>query len=269
LFTGLIVAVTFLTKASNIAILPFAACVILIKTVQAIRQKQLKQYLPSLAAFVAAAVTPIAFWLGRNYVLFGDAIGAAKSIEQRTWMVIPFRDMFNHPVLTPSGLFYFLTELTKTFWRGEFVWHSERITSGFMDWFYVISSAVFLSASVFGLVINKSKMDKSNRFALAAGVFVLVLSVLFLAVMSMRYDFGQCFYPSRKQPYFTSGRLIAGTILPFLMLYIDGLQRILAKLRCASCLLIAVSIIVVAITVSEIILTLPVFASPYNWFHLH
>jgi hypothetical protein len=166
-------------------------------------------------------------------------------------------------------LFYFLTELTRTFWRGEFVWHWGRIAFGFMDWFYVISSAVFITVSILGLVINKPEKEKSCRYALAAGVFVIVFSVVFLAYMSMRYDFGQCFYPSRKQPYFTSGRLIAGTIVPFLMLYVDGLQRILSKLRCASCLLIAVSIIVIAITVSEIILTLPVFASPYNWFHLH
>jgi hypothetical protein len=166
-------------------------------------------------------------------------------------------------------LFYFLTELTKTFWRGEFVWHWERIASGFMDWFYIITSAVFVTVSILGLVTKKPKMNISLRLTLAAGLFVLVASVLFLAFMSMRYDFGECFYPSRKLPYFTSGRLIAGAILPFLMLYIDGLQRILAKLRCESCLLIAVSIIVVAITVSEIILTLPVFASPYNWFHLH
>lgn len=269
LFTGLIVAVTFLTKASNIAILPFAAGVILTKIVQAIRQKQLKQYLPCLVAFATAAVIPVAFWLGRNYVLFGDAAGAGASMKNRTWTVKPFSEFFNHPILTPSGLFYFLTELTKTFWRGEFVWHWERIASGFMDWFYIITSAVFVTVSILGLVTKKPKMNISLRLTLAAGLFVLVASVLFLAFMSMRYDFGECFYPSRKLPYFTSGRLIAGAILPFLMLYIDGLQRILAKLRCESCLLIAVSIIVVAITVSEIILTLPVFASPYNWFHLH
>jgi 4-amino-4-deoxy-L-arabinose transferase-like glycosyltransferase len=290
LLTGLLVAAAFLTKASNIAILALAAAVFLIKIKQAVSQKRLKQYLPSLSAFATAGAIPIVLWLGRNYILFGDAIGAAKSIEQRTWTLKPFGEMFNHPILTPSGLFYFLTELSRTFWRGEFVWHFKRIASGFMDWFYIISSAVFLTVSCWGFIFEKTRMDPSRRgprsprlrreasveprsdkpcrACFAAGLFVIILSVMFLAVMSMRYDFGQCFYPSREEPYFTSGRLIAGTILPFLVLYIDGLRRILAKLRCASCLLIVVSVIVVTVTISEIVLTWPVFASPYNWFHI-
>jgi hypothetical protein len=137
-----------------------------------------------------------------------------------------------------------------------------------MDWFYCVSSAVFLLASLLGVIINKPKMDKHYRFALGAALFVVTLSVALLAVLSMRYDFGECFYPSRDHPYFTSGRLIAGAILPFLLLYIDGLRRIFSKLHCASHLLTTVGVIVAAVTICEIILTLPVFASPYNLFHL-
>ncbi|MGA2172466.1 MAG: hypothetical protein ABSG82_05570 [Sedimentisphaerales bacterium] len=268
LLAGLTVAATFLTKTSNIAILPLAACVILIEIKRAVSQKRLRHVLFSVGAFAVAAVVPIALWLGRNYVLFGDFSGAAASLHIRTWTPKPFSEMFNHPIFTPSGLFYFLTELTKTFWRGEFVWRFKRIASPFMDWFYVISSAVFITVSVFGLVLDKTKTDKPSRLALTACLFVLALSVAFLAVMSTRYDFGECFYPSRDHPYFTSGRLIAGAILPFLVLYIDGLRRILSKLRLASCLLVIVAVIAAAETFSEIIITLPVFASPYNWFHL-
>ncbi len=84
LLAGLAVAVTFLTKASNITILALAGVVILLKIIQTFRQHHLKQYLPALLALLVAAVTPIAFWLGRNYVLFGDPVGVAKSIEFRT-----------------------------------------------------------------------------------------------------------------------------------------------------------------------------------------
>lgn len=268
LFSGLAVAATFLTKASNIIILFLVGVIFLNEIMQAVRQKRLKQNMASLLAFTIALTVPVVLWLGRNYVLFGDLSGAAVSIKERTWTPKPFGEMFHHPILTPSGLFYFLTELTRTFWRGELIWNSKIIASGFMDWFYIISSAVFLTASILGLAFNKTQTDKSNRFALKAGLFVVVLSVVFLAVMSMRYDFGQCFYPSREKPYFVSGRLIAGAILPFLLLYIDGLYRILTKLRLASCLLIIVSVIIAAITISEIILSWPVFASPYNWFHV-
>jgi hypothetical protein len=264
LFAGLLIAATFLTKASNIAIMLLAALVILIKIIRASRQKQVKQYLPALITFAFAVTVPIAIWLGRNYILFGDAVGAAASIKSRTWTIKPLSEMFNHPILTPSGFIYFISELTKTFWRGEFIWHNRVIASVFMDGFYVISSGVFLLA----LIFDKSRSDRSCRTALAGSLFVVIVSVAFLAVMSMRYDFGSCDYPSVAKPYFTSGRLIAGAILPFLFLYTDGLHRILSKLRCASALLFVVGIIVVAITVSEIVLSWSVFANLHNWFHL-
>jgi 4-amino-4-deoxy-L-arabinose transferase-like glycosyltransferase len=182
LFAGLLVAATFLTKASNIAVIPFAALVILIKIIRAYRQKQVKQYLPALIAFVLAAIVPIAIWLGRNYILFGDAVGAAASIKLDTWTIKPLSKMFNHPILTPSGFIYFISELTKTFWRGEFVWHTRIIASPFMDWFYVISSGVFL----FALVLDKTGSDRSCRTALAGSLFVVIVSIVFLAFMSMR-----------------------------------------------------------------------------------
>ncbi len=268
LFAGLLIAVTFLTKASNIAIMLLAVLVILIKIIRAYRQKQIKQYLPAPIAFVFAATVPIAIWLGRNYILFGDAVGAAASAKSRTWTIKPLSEMFNHPILTPSGFIYFISELTKTFWRGEFIWRNKIIASPSMDLFYAISSAVFLAVSIISLALGKAGENKSRRFAIAASLFVLVVSVLFLAFMSMRYDFGTCIYPSVDKPYFTSGRLIGGAILPFLFLYIDGLRRILSKLRCASALLFVVGIIVIAITVSEIVLSWSVFTSPNNWFHL-
>jgi hypothetical protein len=268
LFAGLFVAATFLTKASNIAIIPVAAFVIAVKVTQAARQKRLRQYLFPPAVLVIAALLPVVFWLGRNYILFGDAVGAAVSMKGHTWTIKPLSEMFNHPILTPSGFIYFIFELTKTFWRGEFIWRRKIIAFSSMDMFYTVSSAVFLAVSIIGFVRSKAGVNKSCFLAVAASLFVLVVSVLFLAFMSMRYDFGKCVYPSVAKPYFTSGRLIAGVILPFLVLYIDGLYRILSKLRCASALLFVVGIIVAAITISEIVLSWSVFASPYNWFHL-
>jgi hypothetical protein len=263
LFTGLLIAATFLAKASNIIIIPLAAIVVLVKATQAARQKRLRRYLFPLAALVIAALLPVVFWLGRNYILFGDAIGSTAYIKSRGWTVKPLREMFNHPILTSSGFIYFISELTKTFWRGEFIWHKKAIASTFMDWFYVISSTVFLAA-----LIIKGSSDRSRRIALTGSLFVIILSICFLAFISMRFDFGTFYYPSRDKPFFASGRLIAGVILPFLFLYVDGLHRILSKLRCASALLFAVGIIVAVITVSEVVLSWLVFASPDNWFHL-
>jgi hypothetical protein len=264
LSAGVVVAATFLTKASNIAIIPFAVFVILVKVMQVARQKSLRQHIVSYAVLIVAISLPIIFWIGRNYILFGDATGAAASIKRRFWTLKPYSEIFNHPIFTPSGFIYFISELTKTFWRGEFIWHTRIIASAFMDNFYVITSVFFLIA----LILGKAVPDRPCRTIMAGSLFIVIFSVAFLVFMSMRYDFGVCIYPSRDKPYFTSGRLIAGAVLPFLFLYVEGLRRILFKLRLDSALLFAVGIIVSAITISEIVLSWSVFASPYNWFHL-
>ena len=267
-FAGLLVAATFLTKASNIAIIPLAAVVMLIKIIRAAREGQFKSYLPSVIVFSFAAAIPVAVWLGRNYVLFGDAIGSAASIKERTWRVKPLSEMFHHPIFTFSGCCYFLAELTRTFWRGEFIWRLKIMALPSMDMFYIVSSAVLLVVCILGLIWNKAGDNKPRRFIVVSSLLVITASVLFLVFMSMRYDFGKCMYPSVDKPYFTSGRLIAGCILPFLLLYVEGLRRILSKLRCGSILLFAAAVIAAVITVSEVVLTWPVFASHSNWFHI-
>jgi hypothetical protein len=267
-FAGLLVAATILTKASNIAIIPLAVIVIAVKVIRATRRKVLRQYFISVIIFVIAALLPAVLWLSRNYILFGDAVGALASAKARTWTVKPLSETFNHPILTFSGFIYFISELTKTFWRGEFIWRGKIIASAYMDILYIVSSAVFLAVSIAGLLRSKAGEDELRRVAVWMSLLVLAVSVLFLAFMSMRYDFGECAYPSADKPYFTSGRLIAGVILPFLILYIDGLQRILTKLRCTRALLTAVGVIVAVITISEITLSRSVFANPNNWFHL-
>ncbi|MBN2019547.1 MAG: glycosyltransferase family 39 protein [Sedimentisphaerales bacterium] len=266
LIAGFVVAVTFLTKVSNIAIVALAVVVMLLKIKQAVSQGQFKNYLPCLTVFVAAAAIPVAIWLGRNYILFGDIIGSAAVFNERGWEVKPLAQIFAHPIFGGRGLFTFLTELTKTFWRGEVIWRDKRMALPFADFFYVITSAVFFIACLARLILNKS--EKPLTIALKMSFFVVSVSILFLAFASMRFEFGEFVYPSCEYPYFTSGRLIAGTIVPFLVLYIAGLHYILSKFRLASRLLVIVVIIAAVITISEIILTWPVFSSPYNWFHL-
>jgi hypothetical protein len=273
LLTGLIIAAALLTKASNIAIAALAGVVILVKLKRALSQKSIKRYLPSMVVFAFACAIPVVLWLGRNYILFGDIVGSAAAAKELTWTRKPPAEMFNHPIFTPRGLFAFLAELTKRFWRGEFFWGETREDLAWapMDWFYCISSWLFLLGSFAGIVIKKPKMypDKSGyRSALAASFFVCALSVLLLAAVSLMYDFGRCINPSRAFPFFVSGRLIVGTILPFLLLYVDGLHRILTRLQLGSYLLIVVGVIATAVTLSEIVLSLPAFASPYNWFHI-
>ena len=268
LLTGLIVAATFLAKISNAAVLVLLGVIVLLKVKRLLQENQVKKYLLRLAILLVSVTVPIGIWLARNYVVLGNFSGQVETIEYAGWSAKPLGELWDHPICTPSGLLFFLTELTKTFWRGEFVWHLEQIASWGVDLFYIISTTALLLASGLGLILRRDKTDERQRFALTMSFCVLVVSVLLLAVLSMLYDFGTWYAPSQECPYFTFGRLISGVLLPFLVIYLDGLGRISSRLWSRLNPLIIVSIIAAVITLSELSLTLKVFTSPYNWFHL-
>jgi hypothetical protein len=99
---------------------------------------------------------------------------------------------------------------------------------------------------------------------MAAACFVA--AALFLAFLSLQFDFGDCINPSRERPYFFQGRLMAGSMIPFATLYLYGLNRLL---RATPALVLATIVAVtVAITTSEFLANRVAFSSAYNWFHM-
>jgi hypothetical protein len=174
----------------------------------------------------------------------------------------------SHPLFTPSGAWTFLSGLLRTFWRGEFVWQLKRLADPVIDGIVVLSSVVFLGVAAWTSRRRKADVDERT-----ADVFVwsaVVLSVLCLAWLSISFEYGQSFYPSQQEPFFTSGRLIAGICVPFFALYVRGLTWLtsLTAARARRAPIVLVVLLCLAMTVSEISLTWPIFASPYNWFHL-
>jgi hypothetical protein len=94
----------------------------------------------------------------------------------------------------------------------------------------------------------------------------LVAAVVFLAFLSLQFDFGACINPSRERPYFFQGRLMAGAMIPFATLYVYSLNRLL---RATPALVLATIVaVIVAITTSEFLANRVAFGSVYNWFHL-
>ena len=49
--------------------------------------------------------------------------------------------------------------------------------------------------------------------------------------VSVSFDFGRCPDPSKASPYLTSGRLITGALVPFVIMYLRGLDVLLGWLR--------------------------------------
>jgi len=266
--TGLVVAATFLTKVSNITVLVLFGAIVLMKVKKLLYDKQARGYIPRIATILTVTFIPISLWLARNYIVLGDLTGSADKIELLGWNMKSFGECWNHPIFTPSGALFFLGDLLKNFWRGKFLWHFEPIASRPMDFFYIISTAIFPLASGVGLLLGREKAEKRHQVTLALCFGLLVVSVLFLAFLSTLFDFGKCFVPSRKLPYFTAGRLISGAIVPFLIIYLDGLGLIFSRLKNRLNPLVIVTLIVVAITCCELYLSKDVFTSQYNWFHI-
>lgn len=265
---GSAVAGCFLVKLSNLAVLVLLGLIVILKVKHLLAEGRFREYLPRLSVLILASFVPIGLWLARNRLLFGDVTGSAHKAEVLGWTVKPWGQIWDHPIFSISGFFHFLSELTVTFWRGEFVWHFERIRLPWMDIFYTASSAIFIGTCLIAFVLKRTGTNKKYRFLLAMSFLTVASSVLLLGALSVAFDFGNCWYPSKESPYFTSGRLILCSLLPFLLLYIDGLDRLFSRWKKPAVPLAVLLLVVFVITVSEWMISRHVFLSPYNWFHL-
>ena len=268
LITGLIIACAFLTKVSNIAILVLFGVILLLRIRKVARLKKLRTDISKIVLIFSVAIIPIALWFGRNYFVLGDITGSSEKIKMLGWTVKPFGEMLNHPIFSLHGVITFWNGLMATFWRGELVWLKTRLASHACDLFYSISSFLFIAGAAIGLNFHKLRDPSEERFICSVNFLVAGLSIMFLIAISISFDFNGCWYPSHDYPYITSGRLISGMLVPFLILYCNGLDYILSKLRLSRYQVVVVLIIAVLIMVSETVLSHPVLKSQYNWFHI-
>jgi hypothetical protein len=264
---GLAVAATFLVKPSNIAVAVVLGVVVITEVCRIARGGEPGRTIPQIVTLLAAASLPVALWLARNYVTLGSVTGTAEKIRLLTWTAKPFGEMWDHPIFSAHGAAYFLGGVTTTFWRGEVVWFLEPLSHAPMDRFYVASSACLLVLSL-PTLWRIGRADSPGARIVGFCFLSVAISLAFLATISIVYDFGRCWAPSREHPYFLAGRLVSGALVPFLVLYLDGVERLTSPLRSRVPPLAVVAAIVTAITVSELALAAPVLRSPYNWFHM-
>jgi len=271
---GLLVAATFLVKFTNIALALVFGVALALAAWRSIEEGRGFRALPAVAAAGLAALVPVGAWLLRNHGLFGDLSGTGPKIEALGWTRRPAAEWLSHPIFTPRGLWVFWDGLLRTLWRGELVWHLKRIASPVFDAFYTFSSTVGLIAAgtSWGIERRRHALGSGGSsirtdFRLAVWACVL-LSVLCLVVLSISFDYNRSYYPSEAHPYFTSGRLIAGALVPFSFLWVEGLSFLLRGRDRVKTLLVVLASIGLAITVSEVLLSRAVLSNPYNWFHL-
>jgi hypothetical protein len=89
---------------------------------------------------------------------------------------------------------------------------------------------------------------------------------VFLAFLSIHFDFGNSTSPSRGHPNFTAGRLLSGALIPFALAYVYGIAFLSHRTN-ALAAPIAIAVLAALLVTSEIAINHVVFASEHNWFH--
>jgi Predicted membrane protein (DUF2142) len=263
--TGLAIAATYLTKLSNLPLLAVAIIAVVAKWLQMLRQQPRATTLAFILTIACAGV-PIGAWMLWSKFQFGDIAGSTSAIAVLTWTPKPLADCWNHPIFSPQGLWTFWSELIARFWRGELMWQNHELGWRVADEFYALSSLLLLGAAIIGTRQN-SVLSTFQRQALFLAALTVVAAVAFLALLSVRFDFGECIYPSRAHPFLTSGRLMSGALIPFALLYVYGIGYLLRRVGPVAPIVVVAGIMTFA-TVSEIFINWAVFASEHNWFHL-
>lgn len=263
--TGLAIAATYLTKLTNLPLLTVAIIALVAGWLQMARQRSGLAILALVLTILCAGV-PIAAWMLWSKYHFGGVTGSTATVALLGWTPKPFADWWHHPIFSPQGLWTFWYELTARFWRGELMWQNRELSWRVADEFYAISSLIFLAAAFAGLR-RQAGLSGFQWRALFLAAVTFVAALAFLALLSVRFDFGECIYPSRAHPYFTSGRLMSGALIPFALLYVYGVGYLLRRLGVIAPIVVVGGIMTFT-GVSEIFINRTVFASEHNWFHL-
>jgi len=272
--TGVAIACTYLTKLSNLPLIVIAVVVILVRLVIISRHTPRAGSIALLALALCAAV-PVGSWIVWLKLQFGDFTGSAAKIASLNWTRKPFAEWWQHPIFKPEGLLVFWSDLIARFWRGEVKWHGREFNWEIPDRLFSVSSLVFIAAAVIGLR-KQPRLSAFQRQAIAVAILTVASGIAFLGLLSIQFDFGTCVNPSRSHPYFTSGRLLSGAIIPFAVSYVFGISSLCRfaasrfgqpQWAITALPLVMLGAIVAFSQIAEILVTQAIFASQHNWFH--
>ena len=268
--TGLALAATYLTKISNLPLLVISAALTTIRLIQLVRTGQWRASWPSWFALALCALLPVALWMAWTRHNFGDFTGTAMKIgiPSLGWTYKPMATWWPHPIFTLHGFWTFISKLLASFWRGEFVWYLVPLASPLTDLFYVISTLVLVGMAWIALLRKSASTSREQRQALWFALACFASAIAFMGFLSIIYDFHDCLYPSREQPYFVSGRLLLGALIPFLLLFLYGLDQALVPIRNKWLRPLLLTGLILFMLIGEITVDRPVFSSAYNWFHM-
>ncbi len=264
--SALSVAAAFLTKFTNFTIFFVLGCVVV-----SVLYRDMKERGPEphsqihakliLLCFLACGC--VAFWLIRSRIYFGDLTG--HYVISQTWTPLALKDMLGHPLFSLKGSLYFFDELIKNIWRGEMFWHGKRLLCYGNDLFFSASTVIFFACAWTSW--GSKRFFQNKTLIYFSGFMACLLLTALLAWTSIAYDFGDCPYPSKEIPYVTSGRYYTAILLPFLLIYLQGMQNLFGKWKNSFYPLLFLFVVILWVTLTEVFISISVFKSPFNWFH--
>lgn len=266
LLLGAALAATFLTKLSNLPLVAITAAFLIADAWRLAKAGKLRASIPAWLCLLLSAGVPIILWMLRCRRWFGDFTGSEEKVRLLGWTHKSIAEWFHHPLFTPRGMWIFCHDLLASFWRGEFLWRRQPLASPILDAVLVFVSLGLAAVAVTALC--RRSADSSDRRVMWFCIAAVLGSMGFLGFLSVIYDFHACAYPSREYPYFASGRLMLGAAIPFLLVWVYGLDHALKRVtnRPAPPLILAGWMFF--LLAAEAAVDWPVFFSQYNWFHL-
>ncbi len=265
---GLAFAATYLAKTTNVPLLAVICAAVALKTAVCIREGKWGVISPALASFIYCAFPPIILWMYWCKFNYGDWIGQLNNVHYGL-SIKPFKKWFHHPIYSPHGVWTYLSGQMGTFWQGEFWWHGQfkRLCLPGTDVAYTLLSLILTAAAVPALFRRSPGISLVQRMALQTGLACVLAALGFYAVMSVIYQFSAGSNPSIAYPYFHQGRMFLGILIPFLFLFVYGLDRLLDRFGTTT-KFVTVAVMILTMLALETVTDWPAFSSQYNWFHM-
>lgn len=264
---GSALAATFLTKMTNVPLLAVSIVALAWFAGARARKGTLRPTLPALLTLSVCAGLPALGLIGWNLKYFGDPSGSRPKIDFLGWTPKPFLEWFHHPIFTPHGAWTFWSQFVSGFWQGEIIWHKLPLALPTASWFYELATSLLLLVALAGIIRRPAPARQNEYDALRFSFFLFAAVIAFMVYISIRFDFNNCFYPSRAFPYLMSGRLALGALIPLMLLLVSGLDRILCRLT-APTKFIVLAILTLAMLGTEFAANHSVFLDKYNWYHM-
>lgn len=266
-YIGLALAATLLLKMTNLPLFATALGIVFLKAWRSAKIGKLRVLLPSLFWLLACAAPPVIWWLAWCKCHFGDFTGTQIKIDFLTWTLKPVGEWWHHQIFTPAGLWAYLSGQLTTFWQGEFAWHGRHLGTPLANSIYTTLSLILPAIGLTCLFEQSDSIKPAQREALWFAFAACAAMMVFFAFFSIIYDFHDCSNPSRMRPYFHSGRLLLGALIPFLLLFVYGLDRALNHFGNTVKFSTLIGMLL-CMQVFETATDWPVFSSQYNWFHM-